>query len=125
MANKFKGEVKVTAGEQEYTLRFDMNALVELEDATGMPVPKLALSFGDPEQMSYKLLRSMFWAGLLHHHPDVTVEEAGRIMSEIDLLEVIEKISEAFAAAFNVDEKKAKALEKKLGKTAKAPGTGK
>ncbi len=81
MANKFFGEVEIQAGEKKYILRMDFNAMCEFEDVTGVDA---MTAFADFEQgkISVKLMRAMMYAFLKHHQPDVTLSQAGEILSE-------------------------------------------
>ena len=81
MANRFFGEVEVTAGAKTYKLRCDFNAMCHFEDATG----KEALTaFADLEKgtASIKDMRAMMWAFMQHHQPDATLADAGDLLSE-------------------------------------------
>lgn len=91
-ANKHRGEVELKAGDKTYVLRYTTNALVRLEDELGKPATVL----GD----SFREARALFWAGLLHAHPEITVEQAGEIMDEVGLTEAVQKAGEALRLAF-------------------------
>lgn len=96
MANPLKGEVSFTAGEDNFTLRFDTNALISLEDRLDAPISKIGevLSTG----ISVRTLRSMLWAGLLANHK-LTEEETGRVMDLIGLERAGELAAEALTKA--------------------------
>ena len=122
MANKVKGEREVKAGENTYTLYYDMNALAELEDQLDMKVGEIQKMFSQGiEGVGIKDLRAIFWAGLLHRFEDPedfpTIREAGKIFSEAsreDFEAVTGAIGESFAAAFgDVDKKPKKKTETK------------
>lgn len=92
MANKIKGEVALSYEGAAYTLVLDFNALAEFEDAIGekaMPILQ------DPNGMGIKHMRALFWAGLKQRHPELTIEDAGRILSEN-----FDKLGEALTASF-------------------------
>lgn len=98
MKNSIKGIRTFTVNEQEYTLFFNMNTLVALEEETGMTVPQIANQMQEQEKISFKFLRSLLWAGLLKHHK-VSVEEAGELLSEGELTEIIQQVGEAFSTS--------------------------
>lgn len=92
MVNKIKGEVALSYGGVAYSLALDFNTLAEFEDAIGekaMPILQ------DPAGMSIKQMRALFWCGLKQHHPEITLEEAGRILSAN-----FDKLGEALSASF-------------------------
>ncbi|MBV7408205.1 gene transfer agent family protein [Maritimibacter sp. DP1N21-5] len=68
-----------------WTLQFTTNALVELEEAVGKKID----AFLEAESHSLKDLRTMFWAGLIEHHPEVTQKQAGDIIDAAGGLEAI------------------------------------
>lgn len=94
MANRVKGEVAFEAGEQEYVLLLDFNALCDLED--DFP----GLMDGQVEFKSPKAIRRVFHAGLAEHHPDLTERDAGRLLHELGLAQAGVVIQEAFKASF-------------------------
>lgn len=105
MDNPMKGEVTFEAAGKTHTLVFSTNASCALEahldrgiadvldeigtwaqktDAKGIPIPETM------EQMKARaklvrvsLVRALFWAGLSDHHPELTIEDAGKLMTEI------------------------------------------
>lgn len=93
MANKTKGEVTVSHEGKDYTLVFDFNAFAEFEEATGVENALTILE--DPSALGARLSRALFWSGLKTHQPNITVEEAGRVMTSS-----MGKLGEALAAAF-------------------------
>jgi hypothetical protein len=108
MANKAKGERKLTIGNTEYTLFYDMNALAELEDVTGMTIPEVGNLMADASKISIKFMRAFLYAGLQFYHSDEiqTVKDAGRLMTQADdLNDVFATAVEAFSSVFAKDEK--------------------
>lgn len=105
MANRFKGEVTFEAGEKSYTMRFSANALCELEDAIGMGVNSVAIQLADPASLRLKMVRAVFWAGLRDHHPEITLLQAGEIVTDLSLTKSMEMVSKAFELAFQDNSK--------------------
>lgn len=108
MANAQRGEVTLTHGGVDYTLRYDVNAICNLEDALDKPIGEIVASMGE-DNVSMRLVRAVFQAGL---SPAVTLETAGQIMSEIGTSQISEKVGRAFSLAFpesDADEGKPKA----------------
>ena len=81
MANKFFGEVEIDSGGNKYTLRMDFNAMCEFEDVAGVNAMDAFADF-EKGKISVKNMRAMMYAFLRRHHPDVTLEQAGEILSE-------------------------------------------
>lgn len=94
MANRFKGEATVQVDGCRYTLRCDFNAMCEFEEATGAEALAVFEQF-ETGKVSVRNMRAMMWAFLQHHHPEVTLAQAGEIMSEnVDcLMDVIKAAS--------------------------------
>lgn len=105
MANKLKGEVSFEVGEKSYTMRFSANALCELEDATDMGINAVASQISDPANLRLKTVRAVFWAGLRDHHPEMTLHQAGEIVTEITLPKALELVGSAFELAFQEEPK--------------------
>ena len=105
MANKFKGDVSFDAGEKTYTMRFSANALCEIEDALGMGVNAVATQLANPESMRLKMVRVVFWAGLRDHHPEITLHQAGEIITDVSLTKSMALVSQSFQLAFQDNSK--------------------
>lgn len=96
--SKLKGEVSVEADGQRYTLAFSINALCKMEDMFGEAVGDIA-TLGNKGKR-FNTMRNVFWCALADHHPDLTVDDAGRIITEIGIAKADELVGEAFALAF-------------------------
>jgi hypothetical protein len=117
MANTIKGEVDVEVDGVEkgitfephedrlpenlrgrYTLLFSINALCELEEKMGGAVTDIAsLAMGGKR---FTTIRNVFWAGLRDYHPEITLQDVGRIITAIGLDKADEAIGKAFAITF-------------------------
>lgn len=91
MANKQKGLVEIELGGKTRTLNYDLNAIAELEDKTGVEVSDMA-----EMKMSIKNVRAMLWAGLIHEDEDLTEKEVGAMVNMHNMEYVQEKLAEAF-----------------------------
>lgn len=80
MANAFRGEVTLTHEGQDYTMVLDFNALCEYEDITGDDWKSLFAKL-DKGTLRATELRALVCAGLREHHPDITLSQAGAILS--------------------------------------------
>lgn len=129
MANKFRGESELTFmrdidGEQKeakFKLVYDANAFCEIEDNIKLTLGELHDAMSDPKKMSMKSVRGIFHGGLIRHHPDLTLADAGDIMSDAGMAEVMDAMKRAFGGAM-------KAAGEAQGQKAKTPrgnrGTG-
>lgn len=82
MANRLFGEAELDLGEgQSYTLRFDFNSLAEAEDAADMGIEEMleSVNSGSPR---LRVAKALLWGALRHHHPDITLDEAGDLLSQ-------------------------------------------
>lgn len=104
MANPHRGQVSLVAGDATYTLSFSANALCELEDATGETVAQITRKLNDSDGASMKLVRSLVWAALQDHHPEVDLKKAGRIITDAGMVATMEAIGRAFELAFPAQE---------------------
>jgi hypothetical protein len=98
MANRLKGEVTVEADGTTYTLVYSVNALCELEDKLGESVADIGSLAAKGKRFS--TIRTVFWAGLQDHHPDVDLKEAGRIITAMGIEKADAAVAEAFGLAF-------------------------
>lgn len=94
MANKHRGEIAIQL-DKKRKLRFNVNALAELEDQLGYSLTKL-----DAENMGIKTLIKMFWAAMLHELPELTLKEAAELMDHSTLDVIADKVKEALELAF-------------------------
>ena len=86
MANPVKGEVPFEVEGKAYKLVLDFNALCEVEDVLGA---------GGMDLARPKAIRAIFWASMLRHQPDVTVQEAGDLIGALGLEEAGRIVAEA------------------------------
>lgn len=79
--------------DRERELRFDLNALVELEAKFG----SLNALFG--QEMTMGRLRTLLWAGLLHEDETLTERQVGAMMDLSRLQEYAEAVAKAITNA--------------------------
>lgn len=100
MSNPHKGDVAINAGGVEYTFRFSIDALCQLEELTGKSFMEIAKAF-ESGSVSMSVTRALVWAGLREHHPKVSVKAAGDLIVEMGgIAGVMPKVLEAFTLAF-------------------------
>lgn len=95
MANKHRGEVALG----DYTVSFSVNALADLEDLLGKPIPQIAAAMNETDNISMVNVRALLWAGLQDNH-EVDLKTAGRIASDVGISVAMEAVGKAFALAF-------------------------
>ncbi|MDP2358019.1 MAG: gene transfer agent family protein [Beijerinckiaceae bacterium] len=99
MTNSLRGEVSLG----DHTLRFSVNALVELEEAMGQSVAEIAQYMGSGS-VRMKDVRTIIWIGLRGRNPDLKEAEAGDIASEVGIPAALEAVGRAFSLAFPSEE---------------------
>ena len=98
MANRTKGEVVFTAGEddeaEDYTLVLDFNALCDLEeDFPGIMQGQLNLD-------TFRNIRTMIRHALAAHHAGLSDREVGAIIQDVGMAKAAEAVGEAMRASF-------------------------
>jgi hypothetical protein len=85
MANPQRGEVPLMVGDRAFTLVLDFDALCHLEDvlsANGQVVTAQEAIY-HAMRSSLKYTRALLWAGLRRHHRDVSLIDAGELISDL------------------------------------------
>lgn len=100
MANAHRGEVDVEVPSGTYTMRFSTNAICELEDRVDLGIAEIIARLEDAARMRMSLLRAVVWAGLRGSRPDITIDQAGEVITEAGMTAIVEKVGEAFRLAF-------------------------
>lgn len=99
--NQAKPEVKIML-DRERILRFDFNAMAEFEAITGKNYFKV-----NPSNLSATDLRALLYACLKEDDEQLTLKQAGKLISMIPMEELGEKIKEAIQAAVATKDEKA------------------
>jgi len=90
---KFKGvEIEL---DKVRTLKFDLNAFAELEDAYGTVEDAMKAM----EKGSIKALRAVLWSGLVHEDEELTLKQVGSMISISDLQNFTNKITQAVSGS--------------------------
>jgi hypothetical protein len=105
MINPHKGEISFESNGQRYVLQYSIDAICTLEGETGKGIVALATELEKSPSMT--LMRQLIWAGLLEHHPDMTLKEAGElILAAGGLVGAMSLFNKAFAGAFEKQDEK-------------------
>lgn len=99
MANRERGEVEFQSLGKSWTMKLGVNAMCEIEDATGKSISEIGTLLGNAKTATIKLLRTVMWASLRDHHDEITTKEVGAIIDGVGMKKAGLLISEAFAAA--------------------------
>lgn len=88
-------EVKITLNDGvERTLKYDLNAMAEMEDRYG----SVDAAFEALDNNSIKAVRFVLWAGLIHAEPDLTEQKVGSLIDITFLQSLVGTMGEAFSA---------------------------
>src|SRR5574341_949045 len=101
MTNPHKGDVELEVGDARYRLRFSIDAICRLEEATGMSFALLAVKLSNPATQSVSLVRQVLHAGLSEAHPEIDLKPAGELIVPAGGVgAVMEKFNRAVELAF-------------------------
>jgi len=94
MANPMKGQIKLKLGDKEYNARLTIDAIMQIEDAVGCGIIKLATKMADAD-----IRMSDVVAVLLH-----ALRGGGKDLQESDVKKIVQKtgIVEATTAVANL-----------------------
>lgn len=98
MANPHKGEVALKSNGKVYTLLFDINTICEIEQALDASISELGDVLSEGAKLS--TIRVMIWAGLQHHHPGLSLQDAGHVIAGSDMKEMSQALGQGLASAF-------------------------
>lgn len=104
MTYKHKPTAILHVNDTFYSLVLSINAMCDLEGVTGRPaasmVMELITAASAPQTISVRMLRTMLWAALREHHPEIDEDGAGQIATDAGAFSVLAAVMEAAAAAF-------------------------
>ncbi len=83
MANPFRGEKTFDADGKTWTLCFPSKSIRAFEAAVGFGINHLPVKLQDPSTLTYNLMVTLVWAGLLHNHKEITKDRADELIDEI------------------------------------------
>jgi len=88
--------VTVELGGKTREIRFDLNALVAIEDTLGCDLVDKGTG-GVP--LTLKAVRVILWAGLRHEEPGLTEEHVGGWVDQSNLVTVVERVKASLESA--------------------------
>lgn len=87
MANPHKGEVSFESGGATYTVVFNVNVLVEIDEELGEGFVEKVVAKGEATR---KQLRQMFWIALRQRHPEIDdAKKAGALVGNAQMSELL------------------------------------
>lgn len=96
--NPVRGESPLVVDGRAYTLVLDFNALCTAESALGIDIDEIIPRY--ERGLSLTLVRGMVWAALQRHHPEITIEKAGDLISQAGLPAARTALNAAMTNAF-------------------------
>lgn len=88
--------VKITLGNKEFEVRFDLNALCNLQDKFG----DFTKAFDGLKKQDFKKIRSLLHVGLANgENIDITEEEVGSFITLKNISTVTDALTQAFSNA--------------------------
>mgnify|MGYP007086245127 CR=1 FL=1 len=85
---------------KEHLLRYDFNALVQIEERLGISLDALQDKLTGPGR-KLGTIRDLLWAGLLHEDASVTPESVSALIEPAALVPVTEAIAHALMASLS------------------------
>ena len=122
MTNLARGAVTFEAGGKTYTLTYSTNAFCEIEQATSRSIKKIGMELLDPDNLTINTLRTVVWGGLREHHPEITFADAGRLIDQLGMTNMLTLVLQAVAAAFPAAAEVASPLATAAGPTTNGAG---
>lgn len=95
-----KRYVEIELGGAKRRIRFDFNAVVELEEYFNKGIGAIL----NEEQVGFRVMRAMYWAGMKTYNRKLTIEQVGKwLQEEVEggkgLDELFEPVTEALKAS--------------------------
>lgn len=95
-------DIKITLSDGvERTIKFDLNAMAELEDKYG----SVEAAFELLDKNSIKALRFILWAGLIHEDESLTEKQVGSLIDMRYMQEIMGTLGSAFEADMPTEDK--------------------
>lgn len=112
MGNRETGETSMEIGGRVYTLILDTNALCELEDLYSTPDKEVTFAqiLFRAASGSVRYTRACIWAALKRHHPEITLQEVGRLIQVAGGLSVFAEKLQALSRSATPDPADAQTL---------------
>ena len=110
-------KASITLGGKTRNLRYEMNALPELEGVLKLTIEEIGRRF-QKGKVGTREVRALVWAGLLHEDEELSIRQVGTWLTEADFLKnsetrdkIMERVFEALAESFPEAAKDAEAID--------------
>ena len=100
MANAERGEVSFEASGKTWTMKIGTEAMCSIEGLTGKGIAEVGKLLGNEMTATITMLRAVFCGALQEHHEGISPKECSKLMDEVGVDVIGQKIGEAFQAAF-------------------------
>lgn len=122
MSNPLKGEAKVKLSDgRVLTLAFDFDALIAVEEASGMRLPAILEELGG--EPSLKVQRALVYGALRRDHPEIDLQQAGKLfLTEGEALS--KAIDDSLAGSLGPADEEAEEHDPSAGPPKRGAGTG-
>lgn len=98
MANKHRGEMKISLGGQDYNTRLNFDSIARIEGTTGQSVIRLAQSIGDTS-IGLQQLSIVLHAAIKGGGNDVTEKDVNKIIWEAGIVAAMGAAGEVLSNA--------------------------
>jgi len=95
---KVRPEVRIEL-DKSRTLLLDLNGMVAFEEVTGKNLFDKEVAESLSKEIHPKDLRALLWACLMHEDEELTEKQVGHLISIGNIMEVTQKVTEAYSAA--------------------------
>ena len=105
----FTPEIKVQLNGKEFTLSFPIPAIWAAEDATGIGIMNGEIFLKLPKMNARErseMIVKIGWAGLITNHPELTLEQLGKMLYPATIIGFEAKMAEALSASMPKPEQK-------------------
>lgn len=114
MSNRQRGDVPIEIDGATYLLKMDINSMIALEDLFNDELTFEEI-FKRSQSGKLRYVRAIWWAAMQHHHPEISVEQAGELLGKAGgMLEIVKKLGFLGTSA-TPDPKDVEALPKGTG----------
>ena len=121
-ANPERGEVDVVIGGVTYTLVMTFNGWIDVQNLLAVDgvKPTVGQILQLVQHQDMEAFRAVFWGMFRRHHPGVSLEAAGDLMSDVGGMSGLDALLAAVSAASSPDARDVKAVAVATGRPPRA-----
>jgi hypothetical protein len=122
--SKQRGDVPITIDGVTYVLKMDINSMASLEELFDDELTFEEI-FKRAQANKLRYVRAIWWAALQHHHPEITIQQAGELLGKAGgMFEIVKRLGLVGLSTIP-DPKDVEALPKGTGNPQSAGGAKK